>query len=150
MSALKHGGLLLATASLATLAACATTHGALTSSANRMAHDADVLALNTRADSAEYGTRDYSRDGRSVAAQADALRRSVQDRPVDARNVTDALDRLARSYDTLREDANRSGNPNALAELNPVTRDYLGIESEAELSLALQQYAQSRNGSGRS
>ena len=137
MIAPRHAGLLVIAASLATLAGCATTHGAAASSASLdlMAHDADVLAINARADSLEYGSTDYSRDGRHLAEQAQALRETLRAPRADEQDVTNELEGLASSYDLLREDANASANPNALAELRPVTRDYLSIEWDAQSAL---------------
>ncbi len=142
----RHAGLTLVAASLATLTACATTHGALTSSANLdlIAHDANVLAADTRADSAEYGSTDYSRDGRHLAERARELRRTVESGGGDEQEGTDAFDRLARSYETLRDDAETSGNPNAFGELRPVTRDYLALEWEAQSAFGQPRDAQSR------
>lgn len=145
----KHGSLLFLAATVATLAACATPRGALTSSADVIAHDADVLAGDARADSFEYGTADYSGDGRSLAGQAQALARTAKNRGADRQDVANAFDRLARSYDALREDADRSGNPNAIAELNPITQDLIGLEWDLGEPLALNRYAE-RDGRNRS
>lgn len=141
MVGLRHGGLLLIGASLATLTACATVNGTAASS-GLIAHDADVLALNTGIDSVEYGSADYSRDGRRLAERAHELAQTVESPGANDQDVSDAFERLTRSYDTLRSDADRSGNPNAIAELYPVTQDYLGIESDVDSTLGIDHYAE--------
>jgi chromosome segregation ATPase len=123
----------LTTASLVivTLAGCVTTHGNLTSSADRLERNAAELARDTRDEpsGSDYSTR-YSRDARELADRAHEFRRTVDDSRADSRDVRDAFEQVSRSYHALREDVDHSESHHAQADLRPVTEAYLDVERE--------------------
>jgi hypothetical protein len=108
---------------IAILAGCATTHGSLSTSADRLERNADVLARDARGDS-------YSREASELADQAQDFRRTVLDRRADDSEVRDAFEVLSRDYHALRDEVDRSNDRDAAADLRPVTEAYLDIERE--------------------
>jgi hypothetical protein len=110
---------------LIALAGCATTHGSLTSSADRLERSADVLARDSSGDSYSY-----SREARELADQSHDFRRTVTDRRADDRDVKDAFDALSRDYHALRDRVDRANSHQASLDLRPVTEAYLDIERE--------------------
>lgn len=106
------------------LAGCATTtHGSLTTSADRLERSADVLARDASDDSYSY-----SREARELADQTHDFRRTVTDRRADDREVKDAFDALSHDYHALRDRVDRADNRQASLDLRPVTEAYLDIE----------------------
>jgi outer membrane murein-binding lipoprotein Lpp len=142
MLAARPFAVMLMSAMLTALAGCATTHGRLSSSADRLEHDSDAMASDARNASSDYAASDYTRDARELADRADAFRRTVNDSRADDRDIDDAFDRLSRSYHTLREDVDRSDSPEARADLRPVTQDYLDLEGQMQGHPAHDRYAE--------
>jgi hypothetical protein len=108
---------------IAILAGCATTHGSLSTSADRLERSADLLARDAQGDS-------YSREASELADQAQDFRRTVLDRRADDSEVRDAFEVLSRDYHALRDEVDRSNDREASADLRPVTEAYLDIERE--------------------
>ncbi len=130
MFVVRNVGFSMAGFMLVALAGCATTQGNLTSSADRLEHNADALAREEPRDTraADYPTTGYSRDARELADQAHDFRRTVMDRRADDREVKAAFEHVSRSYHTLRDDVDRSDSRDAQADLKPVTDAYLDVE----------------------
>ena len=114
--------LALATSAFVLLAACATTHGSLTTSADRLERSSDALARR----SPSYSS--YSADARELADEAHDFRRTVIDRRTDDRDVKDAFEKLSHDYHAVRDGVDRSNSPQAELDLRPVTEAYLDIE----------------------
>jgi hypothetical protein len=113
---------LAVSAALVFISGCATTHGSLSSSADRLERNAAVLARNASSSSS------YSRDARELADEARDFRRIATDRRADDRDVKDAFERVSRDYHAVRDGVDRSNNTEAARELRPVTDAYLDIE----------------------
>ena len=112
-----------ASALIAILAGCATTHGSLSTSAQRLEKSADLLARDARGDG-------YAREADTLADQAKDFRGTVLDRRADDEEVRDAFEVLSRDYHALRDEVDRSNDREAAADLRPVTEAYLDIERE--------------------
>ena len=111
-----------ASAALVFISGCATTHGSLSSSADRLERNAAVLARNAP------GSSSYSRDARELADEARDFRRTATDRRADDRDVKDAFERLSKDYHAVRDGVDHSNSSEAARELRPVTDAYLDIE----------------------
>ncbi len=122
------------------LAGCATTHGSLPSSADRLQRNAEVLARNARDDSSNY-----SRDARELAAEARDFRLAVTDRRADDRDVKDSFERLSKDYHAVRDNVDRSHSRQAELDLRPVTDAYLDIERAVGGYPASDRYARDRD-----
>lgn len=120
------------------LAGCATTHGSLTSSADKLQRNSEVLARNAREGS------DFSRDARELANEARDFRLAVTDRRSDDRDVKDAFERLSRDYHAVRDNVDRSNSREAQIDLRPVTDAYLDIERSMGGFPADDRYARER------
>ncbi len=116
----------LAGSVLVLLVGCATTHGNLTSSADRLERNADLLARDARDDSS--GT--YSRDAHRLADEAHEFRRTVHDRGADSSSVKSAFEDLSKDYHALRDEVDRADSRQAQLDLKPVTEAYLDVERE--------------------
>lgn len=112
----------LATSTFVLLAACATTHGSLTTSADRLERSSDALARQAPSYSS------FSADARELADEARDFRSTVTDRRADDRDVKDAFEKLSRDYHTVRDGVDRSNSRQAQIDLRPVTEAYLDIE----------------------
>jgi hypothetical protein len=112
----------LATSTFVLLAACATTHGSLTTSADRLERSSDALAHRA----ASYSS--YSADARELADEARDFRLTVTDRRADDRDVRDAFEKLSRDYHAVRDGVDRSNSRQAELDLRPVTTAYLDLE----------------------
>jgi hypothetical protein len=113
---------------LGALTGCATTsHGNLVRSADRLEHNADVLARDDRM--SHYG-ESYAREAHELAQQAHDFRRAIQDDRADRRDVDAAFADVSRSYHALRDDVDRSPDRDAQRDLRPVTDAYLDMERE--------------------
>ena len=111
------------------LAGCATTHGGLNSSADRLDRNAQAYAQDT--EEAPHGYAEhtgYTEDARDFADRAHEFRRTVEDEGADNRDVRASFDELSRSYHALRDDVERSGDRDARRDLQPVTQAYLDVE----------------------
>jgi hypothetical protein len=129
MTIAARAGWLTASLMAVALAGCATTHGGLDSSADRLDRNAQAFAQD--ADEAPHGYAEntgYTADARDFADRAHEFRRTVEDHSGDNRDVQDSFDELSRSYHALRDDVERSGDREARHDLQPVTQAYLDVE----------------------
>jgi hypothetical protein len=110
---------------LMALGGCATTHGNLTSSADRLERSADALNRDVRDEPASY-----SRDTRELADRAHDFRRMVEDRRTDDRDVKASFEQLSRSYHAVRDEVDHSDSRQAQVDFKPVTEAYLDVERE--------------------
>jgi hypothetical protein len=113
------------TVALAALGGCATTHGNLSSSADRLERNAAALARD-----GSYGSETYSRDARDLAEQAHDFRLALSDRRAGDPDVETAFNDLSRSYHALRDEVDHADSGRARDELKPVTEAYLDVERE--------------------
>ena len=123
-------GVIAAVASclLCGLAACVTTpRSNLSNSADRLEHDANALARDTRA--ADYPAG-YVHDAHVLADDAREFRDTVGDRRATDTDVKVAFERLSRSYHAVRDEVDHSDSRTARADLRPVTDSYLDIERD--------------------
>lgn len=110
---------------LVVLTGCATTHGSLASSAERLERNADALARDSRSYDSSSG---YSNDARELADEAHDFRRAVTDQSADRRDVNAAFEQLSRRYHALRDEVDRSNSRDGEREFRPVTEAYLDVE----------------------
>jgi hypothetical protein len=111
----------------ALLSGCATSpHGNLARSAERLDHNADVLARDDHG----YARTSYSREADELALKAHDFHRAVGDSRADKRDLDVAFESLSRSYHDLRDDVDRADNREAQLDLKPVTEAYLDVERE--------------------
>lgn len=122
----------LVSAALCGLAGCASTHGHLARSADRLESDTDTMSADARTDASDYAQSDYARDARDLADRSEEFRRIVNDPRSGSRDVQDAFARVSSSYVALRKEVNRSGNEEARADLRPVTQDYLELDGQLQ------------------
>jgi septation ring formation regulator EzrA len=116
---------------LAALASCATTHGNLASSADRLERNADALTRDTRYTREDYGVASsYSRDARELAERTRDFRETLADRNADERDVKAAFERVSQTYHRLRDDVDRADSHTAEIDLRPITEAYLDVERE--------------------
>lgn len=118
-------GWMVATA-LFLAAACSTTGGSLSSSAERLERSSYALERNV------YGDRDsgFRRDAVALAEEARDFRRTLADSRADREDVRDAFSDVSRTYHELRDEVERSGSTEAEREFRPVTDAYLDVERE--------------------
>lgn len=119
-------------AGLVGLIGCATTHGHLARSADRLEHDSDALASDVRTPSSDFATSGYAREASDLADRSDELRRILNDRRSEQRDVQHAFARVSNSYRALRADVDRNGNEEARADLRVVTQDYRELEGQMQ------------------
>lgn len=138
-----------------TLSACATT-GTVTSSTERLEHNANVLARDAGSAPVTYaeapatpaedapaaaapaGTYPtvYARDARALALDARDLRHVVQGRYTDT-DVQTAFDRVSRSYHAVRDEVEHSDSTQARADLQAVTEAYVDVEHALNIHAAV-------------
>jgi hypothetical protein len=123
---LKKFGLTFAALAATGLGGCVTTHGNLTSSADRLERSAAELQRDARDD----GTNSYYRDAQEFAAEAHDFRRTLEDRRADDADVRDAFRDLSGRYHALRDEVERSRARDAELDFKPVTEAYLDVERE--------------------
>ena len=118
-------GWMVATA-LFLAAACSTTGGSLSSSAERLERSSYALERSA------YGDRDvgFRRDAVALAEEARDFRRTIADSRADRNDVRDAFSDLSRSYHELRDEVERSRSTEAERNFQPVTDAYLDVERE--------------------
>lgn len=128
-------GWLTASLMAVALAGCATTrHGGLDSSAGRLDRNAQAFAQDSEEAPRGYSENtSYTEDARDFADRAHEFRRTVEDRDqsegdVSDRDVRASFDELSRSYHSLRDEVERSGDPDARRDMQPVTQAYLDVE----------------------
>jgi hypothetical protein len=113
------------------LTGCATTHGGLNSSADRLDNNAQAFAQDSAEAPRGYSENTgYTEDARDFADRAHEFRRAVEEEGGDNRDVRASFDELSRSYHALRDDVERSGDRDARHELEPVTQAYLDVEDD--------------------
>jgi hypothetical protein len=117
------------------LAGCATTrHGGLDSSADRLDRNAQAFAQDSEEAPRGYSENtSYTEDARDFADRAHQFHRTVEDRDEGGGDVTDrdvkaSFDELSRSYHALRDDVEKSEDPAARRDMQPVTQAYLDVE----------------------
>jgi hypothetical protein len=120
-------GLSIAVFAAVALAGCATTHGSLASSAERLERSAVELQSDARDDGASGS---YSRDAQEFAAEARDFRRVLTDRDADEDDVEDAFRDLSGRYHALRDEVERSRDRDAELDFKQVTEAYLDVERE--------------------
>jgi hypothetical protein len=122
----KRAGLTIAALAALGLAGCATTHGNLESSAERLERNAETL----RADARDDGSSAYYRDAQEFAEEARDFRRALDERHADRDDVQDAFRDLSRRYHALRDEVERTRDRDAELDFKPVTEAYLDVERE--------------------
>jgi hypothetical protein len=136
VSRVVHGLDVGASAVSAVLAAClfiglsgcaTTTRSNMATSADRLEHNANLLADDAR--SADYPSG-YVREVHMLADDARDFRRTVEDRASSDGDVKVAFERLSRSYHAVRDEVDHSDSRTARGDLQPVTDSYLDIERE--------------------
>lgn len=151
MMTARQVGWLTASMMAMALTGCATTHGGLDTSADRLDRNAQVFAQDS--DEAPRGYTEntgYTADARDFADRAHEFHRAVagEDRDADDRDVKDAFDELSRSYHALRDDVERSGDREARRDLHPVTQAYLDVEDSMGGARAPSRYSDSDDDRG--
>ena len=136
--------LVIPVATLMTLmGGCATSpHGNLAQSADRLEHNADLLA---RDDHGRYESTSYSREADQLAEKSHDFRLAVRDSRADRRDLDAAFESLSRTYHALRDDVDRSDSREAQLDLKPVTDAYLDVEREMGGYRASDRYARDRD-----
>src|SRR6185312_8098159 len=125
------------------LAGCATTHGGLNSSAERLDRNAQAFAEDSQEAPHGYAENTgYTEDARDFADRAHEFRRTVEEgSDSDDRDVKDSFDELSRSYHALRDEVERSGDRVARRDLQPVTQAYLDVEDNMSGAHAPSRYS---------
>src|SRR5690349_20860200 len=123
MAFARFSGVAAAIAMMAALGACATTHGGLRSSADRLERNADALARDSR-----FESSGYSHDARELAAETHDFRRTVEDSHADRRDIDAAFAQVSNRYHALRDEVDRSDSRQAQLDFRPVTDAYLDVE----------------------
>jgi len=133
------------------LAGCATTHGGLDTSADRLDRNAQAFAQDSEEAPRGYAENTgYTEDARDFADRAHEFRRTVedQDESADNRDVREAFEELSRSYHALRDDVERSDDSEARRDLHPVTQAYLDVEDNMGGAGAPSRYSDSDDDRG--
>lgn len=139
----RTGGWLTASLMAVALAGCATTHGGLNSSADRLDRNAQAFAQDAQEAPRGYDENSsYTREAQDFADRAHEFRRTVEERGTDRRDLGASFDDLSRSYHSLRDDVERSGNRQARRDLQPVTQAYLDVEDNMGGARAPSRYSQ--------
>lgn len=131
MMTARQVGWLTASLMAMALAGCATTHGGLGTSADRLDRNAQAFAQDSAEAPRGYAENtSYAEDARDFADRAHQFHRAVEDgdRDGDDRDVKDSFEELSRSYHALRDEVERSGDREARRDLHPVTQAYLDVE----------------------
>ena len=123
----KRIGLTIVSFAVATgFAGCATTHGNLTSSADKLERSAVTLQRDARDD----GSNGYYRDAQEFANEARDFRMTLDDRHADRGDLQNAFRDLSGRYHALRDEVERSHDRTAELDFKPVTEAYLDVERE--------------------
>jgi hypothetical protein len=109
------------------IAACVTTSGSLSNSAERLERSAYDLHADARD---ERLSSSYSRDAQDLAQEARDFRHTIEDHRASDRDKREAFADLSRSYHALRDEVEHSRDREAELDLKPVTDAYLDIERE--------------------
>jgi hypothetical protein len=126
ISKLKSTGLMVAACAVVGLAGCATTHGSLASSAERL----ERTSAELRADSRNDGSSAYYRDAQAFAEEARDFRRTLEDRHAERDDLNDAFRDLSGRYHALRDEVERVHDREIELDFKPVTEAYLDVERE--------------------
>jgi hypothetical protein len=150
MMTARQVGWLTASLMAMALTGCATTHGGLDTSADRLDRNAQAFAQDSEEAPRGYAEKTtYTEDARDFADRAHEFRRTVEDRgDADDRDVKDAFEELSRSYHALRDDVERSDDRDASRDLHPVTQAYLDVEDEMGGARAPSRYSDSEDDRG--
>jgi len=141
MTAGRAGWLTAALMAMA-LGGCATTHGGLHSSADRLDRNAQAFAEDSQEAPRGYAENTgYTEDARDFADRAHEFRRTIDEEGTDNRDVQASFDELSRSYHALRDDVERSGDRDARRDLAPVTQAYLDVEDNMGGAAAPSRYS---------
>lgn len=147
MVAARSAALMLTGLLLTSLAGCATTHGRLTSSADRLEENAHAFASDSRySSSSDERDTGMTHDAHELADSAREFRQTVNDRDAGDRDVKDSFDRLSRDYHALRDDVDHSDSREAREDLRPVTQAYLDVERDMEGYSGHDRYAEGDRG----
>ena len=119
-------GLTIASLAAVGFAGCASTHGNLQSSAERL----ERSAVELQSDARNGGSSGYYRDAQQFAEEARDFNRTLDDRRADRDDVQDAFRDLSARYHSLRDEVARSRDRDAEADFKPVTEAYLDVERE--------------------
>lgn len=122
----KRCGWMIAALTAVGLAGCATTHGNLESSAERLERNADEL----RAEARDDGSSGFHRDAQEFADEARDFRRTLDDSEADRDDVKEAFRDLSSRYHALRDEVERSTDRDAELDFEAVTEAYLDVERE--------------------
>jgi hypothetical protein len=119
----------MAVSALLGFAGCVDTRGSLTGSADRLEHNANMLARDAGDErtSSDYPRR-FARDAHELADDAHEFRNRAEDRQATDADVKTAFERVSRSYHVVRDDVDRSDSRAARDDLKPVTDAYLDVE----------------------
>jgi hypothetical protein len=123
----KRIGLTVAAFAAASLAGCVTTHGNLSSSAERLERNAVELQRDARDDGASGG---YYRDAQAFAEETRDFRQTLADRRADGDDVHAAFRDLSGRYHALRDEVEHSSDREAALDFKAVTDAYLDVERE--------------------
>jgi hypothetical protein len=151
MMTARTGGWLTASLMAVALAACATTapHGGLRRSADRLDRNAQAFAQDAQEAPRGYDENaSYTQEAQDFADRAHEFRRTLEDRDADSRDVRASFHDLSRSYNALRDDVQRSGDPDASRDLRPVTRAYLDVEDDMGGAAAPSRYSDEDDAGG--
>ncbi|HEY7888846.1 MAG TPA: hypothetical protein VIC29_11555 [Steroidobacteraceae bacterium] len=141
MTASRAGWLTAALMAVA-LSGCATTHGGLHSSADRLDRNAQAFAQDSEEAPHGYSANTgYTEDARDFADRAHEFRHTIDGEGTDNGDVKASFDELSRSYHALRDDVERSGDPEARRNLQPVTQAYLDVEDNMGGAAAPSRYS---------
>lgn len=132
MITVRRAGYLTASLMAVALAGCATTpHGGLNHSAARLDRNAQALAQDAQEAPRGYAeSTGYAQDAQDFADRAHEFRRTVEEDGGDSGDAKASFHDLSRSYNALRDDVQRSDNPYARRDLQPVTQAYLDVEDD--------------------
>lgn len=123
----KRIGLTVAAFAAVGLAGCVTTHGNLSSSAERLERSAVELQRDVRDDGASSG---YYRDAQAFAEETRDFRQTLADRRADGDDVHAAFRDLSGRYHALRDEVEHSRDREAELDFKSVTEAYLDVERE--------------------
>jgi hypothetical protein len=112
------------------LAACVETRSHLAGPADRLEHNANLLARDAADAPASDYPSTYARDARELAQDARDFRHTAADRAATDADLKVAFGRLSRSYHALRDEVEHTESRQARSDLKPVTDAYLDIERE--------------------
>ena len=102
---------------------CVTTNTGLSSSAQRLEHNTELMERNAD----DRGIRE---DAHQLSAETRDFREAVADSHSDHKDIRAAFDDLSRSYHSLRDQVEKSRDHESERAFDAVTSAYLDIERE--------------------